>query len=180
LRASPAVNFGGIGAVIGHELTHAFDDQGARYDASGNLARWWQPETEREFGRRTQCLIDQYGSYEVSGGTRINGANTVGENIADIGGVKLSFAAYRRVRAAASERLVAEGFNEDQQFFLGFGQAWCAKLRPDLERMLAVTDVHAPARWRVNGALSATPEFARTFRCKAGARMAPAKQCVVW
>jgi putative endopeptidase len=178
--AAIPVNFGGIGVVIGHELTHGFDDQGARYDAAGNLAGWWQPDTEQQFKQRTQCVIDQYAAYEVGGGTRINGANTVGENIADIGGVKLAFVAYRQARSAAPDTLVAEGFTEDQQFFLGFGQAWCAKLRPDLERLLAVTDVHAPAHWRVNGALSATPEFAAAFRCKRGAPMVPAKQCVVW
>ena len=179
-RSAVPVNFGGIGVVIGHELTHGFDDQGARYDAAGNLAGWWQPETEARFLQRTRCVIDQYGSYDAGGGTRLNGANTVGENIADIGGVKLSLAAYRKLRAAAAEAVVADGFTEDQQFFLGFGQAWCAKLRPDLERLLAVTDVHAPARWRVNGALSATPEFARAFRCTAASKMVPAKQCVIW
>jgi len=166
--------------VVGHELTHGFDDQGAQYDAIGNLVDWWQPDTERQFKQRTQCVIDQYSGYEVSGATRLSGANTVGENIADIGGVKLSLAAYRALRAAAPEAIVADGFTEDQQFFLGFGQAWCAKMRPDFEKLLAATDVHAPAKWRVNGALSATPEFARAFRCKAGSKMAPAKQCVVW
>jgi len=125
-------------------------------------------------------VIDQYNGYEVTGGTRLNGANTVGENIADIGGVKLSLAAYRQLRSTAPDAVIAEGFTEDQQFFLGFGQAWCAKVRPDFERLLATIDVHSPARWRVNGALSATPDFARAFRCKTGSKMVPAKQCVIW
>ena len=180
LRASLAVNLGGIGVVVGHELTHGFDDQGAQYDAAGNLVNWWQPDTEHQFRQRTRCVIDQYSGYEISAGTRVNGANTVGENLADIGGVKLALAALHQLRAAAPDTVVAGGFTEDQQLFLGFGQAWCAKARPDYERLVAMRDVHAPPRWRVNGALSATPEFARTFRCKAGARMAPAKQCVVW
>ena len=180
LTAAIPVNLGGMGVVVGHELTHGFDDQGAQYDAAGNLVNWWQPDTEQQFKQRTRCVIDQYSSYEVGGGTRLNGANTVGENIADIGGVKLALAAYRQLRSAALDAVVADGFTEDQQFFLGFGQAWCAKMRPDFERMLAAIDVHAPARWRVDGALSATPDFARAFRCKAGAKMVPANQCVVW
>jgi putative endopeptidase len=179
VQASIAVNLGGMGVVVGHELTHGFDDQGAQYDALGNLANWWQAATEQQFHQRTQCVIDQYSGYEASG-TRLNGANTAGENIADIGGVKLAFAAYRQLRGSASETIVADGFTEDQQFFLGFGQAWCAKLRPDFEKLLATVDVHSPAKWRVNGALSATPEFAKAFRCRAGTKMVPIKQCVVW
>jgi len=180
VEASIPVNLGGIGVVVGHELTHGFDDQGAQYDAAGNLVNWWQPDTEQQFKQRTQCVIDQYNGYEVAGNTRLNGANTVGENIADIGGVKLALAAYRQLRSAAPDTVVADGFTEDQQFFLGFGQAWCAKQRPDYEKLLATVDVHAPARWRVNGALSATPEFARAFGCKTGSKMVPVKQCVVW
>jgi putative endopeptidase len=180
VESSIPVNLGGMGMVVGHELTHGFDDQGAQYDALGNLANWWHPETERQFKQRTQCVIDQYSHYEVSGQTKLNGANTVGENIADIGGVKLSLAACRQLRASAPDTVIADGFTEDQQFFLGFGQAWCAKMRPDFEKLLATIDVHSPARWRVNGALSATPEFGKAFHCKAGAKMVPAAQCVVW
>jgi putative endopeptidase len=178
--AQASVNLGGIGVVVGHELTHGFDDQGAQYDALGNLASWWQPDTEQQFKQRTRCVIDQYNGYEIAGHTQVNGANTVGENIADIGGVKLSLAAYRRLRSSAADTVVADGFTEDQQFFLGFGQAWCAKMRPDFEKLLATIDVHAPARWRVNGALSATPDLGKAFHCKAGSKMVPAQQCVVW
>jgi len=178
--AAVPVNLGAIGVVVGHEVTHGFDDQGVQYDALGNLTDWWQPETQRQFQQRTRCVVDQYNGYEVAGGTRLDGANTVGENIADIGGVKLAYAAYRRLREAAPETTTADGFTEDQQFFLGFGQSWCAKLRPDFERLMATTDVHAPPRWRVDGALAATPEFARAFRCKTGSKMVPAQQCVVW
>ncbi|MDX2091783.1 MAG: M13 family metallopeptidase [Kofleriaceae bacterium] len=177
--AAIPVNLGGMGMVVGHELTHGFDDQGAQYDADGNLKNWWDPSTEKEFKARTQCVIDQYNQYEVVGG-RVNGANTVGENIADIGGVKLALAAYRSLRASAPDTIVADGFTEDQQFFLGFGQAWCAKMRPDYEQLVATVDEHSPAKWRVNGTLQATPEFAKAFRCKASAKMRPAKQCVVW
>jgi putative endopeptidase len=180
VESSIPVNLGGIGVVVGHELTHGFDDQGAQYDALGNLVNWWQADTEQQFRQRTQCVIQQYSGYEVSGNVPLNGANTVGENIADIGGVKLALSAYRRLRSAAPESVVADGFTEDQQFFLSFGQAWCAKMRPDFEKLLATIDVHSPARWRVNGALSATPDFARAFRCHAGSKMVPVKQCVVW
>ncbi len=178
--ASIPVNLGGMGVVVGHELTHGFDDQGAQYDADGNLKDWWQPETEKQFKTRTACVVDQYGKYEVSGGHKLNGANTLGENIADIGGVKLALAGYRALRSTAPDTVVADGFTEDQQFFLGFGQAWCAKMRPDYEQLLATVDVHSPAKWRVNGALTATPDFSKAFRCKATAKMRPANQCVVW
>ena len=177
--ASIPVNLGGMGVVVGHELTHGFDDQGAQYDANGNLRDWWQADTEKAFKARTQCVIDEYSQFEVSG-TKLNGANTVGENIADIGGVKLALAAYRSLRAPAPDTVVADGFTEDQQFFLGFGQAWCAKMRPEYEKRAVMLDVHSPAKWRVNGALSSTPDFAKTWGCKAGAKMKPTNQCVVW
>ncbi len=173
------VNLGAMGMVVGHELTHGFDDQGSQYDAVGNLTNWWQPETEKKFKERTQCVVDQYSKYEVSG-VKVNGANTVGENIADIGGIKLAFNAYRNLRSTAKDTVVADGFTEDQQFFLSFAQAWCAKARPEYEKMLANVDVHSPAKWRVNGTAAATPEFAKVFRCKIGTKLAPAKQCVVW
>jgi putative endopeptidase len=181
--AAVPVNLGAMGMVVGHELTHGFDDQGAQYDADGNMTNWWEPATQKEFKARTSCVVDQYSAYPVGDGTsgaKLNGANTVGENIADIGGVKLALSAYRSLRAPAPDTVVADGFTEDQQFFLGFGQAWCAKMRPDYEQMLVNVDVHSPAKWRVNGALQATPDFAKAFRCKAGSAMRPAKQCVVW
>jgi putative endopeptidase len=173
------VNLGGMGVVVGHELTHGFDDQGAQYDAFGNLTDWWKPETAKQFKQRTQCVIDQYSKYEVSG-TKLNGANTVGENIADIGGVKLALSAYRSLRAPAPDTVIADGFTEDQQFFIGYGQAWCAKARPDYEKLRATIDEHSPPKWRVNGAVSATPDFSKAFRCKSGSKMRPANQCVVW
>jgi putative endopeptidase len=168
------VNLGGMGMVVGHELTHGFDDQGAQYDAQGNMKNWWQPETEKQFKQRTSCVIEQYNKYAL------NGANTVGENIADIGGVKLALAAYRSLRASAPETVVADGFTEDQQFFLAVGQVWCAKTRPEFEKMLITVDVHSPPKWRVNGSVSSTPDFAKAFRCKTGSKMRPANQCVVW
>jgi predicted metalloendopeptidase len=163
----------------GPRATHGFDDQARSTTPPATSPTGGSPTPSSSSGS-TRCVIDQYTGYEVTGGTKLNGANTVGENIADIGGIKLSFAAYRQLRSAAPDAVVADGFTEDQQFFLGFGQAWCAKTRPDYERLLAMTDVHAPPRWRVNGALSATPDFGRAFRCKTGSKMVPTRQCVVW
>ncbi|HEY5928622.1 MAG TPA: M13 family metallopeptidase [Kofleriaceae bacterium] len=179
LDHSIAVNLGGMGMVVGHELTHGFDDQGAQFDAVGNMTNWWQPETEKQFKQRTQCVADQYSAYDA-GGMKLNGKLTLGENIADIGGIKLALAAYRQLRSSAPDTDVADGFTEDQQFFLSFGQTWCAKMRPEMESMLVTVDPHSPPRWRVNGSMAATPDFAKAFRCKAGAKMRPAKQCVVW
>jgi putative endopeptidase len=179
LHAAASVNLGAIGMIVGHELTHGFDDQGSQFDAVGNLTNWWEPATLAQFQTRTWCVIDQYARYDVAG-VKLSGANTVGENIADIGGVKLSLTAMRTLRAAAPETVVADGFTEDQQFFLGFGQAWCTKMRPDLEKLMVATDEHSPPIWRVNGALAATPEFARAFSCRAGQRLAPVKPCAVW
>jgi putative endopeptidase len=176
---SIAVNLGGMGMVVGHELTHGFDDQGSQFDAKGNMANWWAPETEKEFKARTQCVIDQYASYEA-GGAKLNGKLTAGENIADIGGIKLALAAYRQMRSSAAETDIADGFTEDQQFFLSFGQTWCAKMRPEIESMLVTVDPHSPPKWRVNGTLAATPDFAKAFRCKVGAKLRPKNACVVW
>jgi putative endopeptidase len=174
-----AVNLGGMGMVVGHELTHGFDDQGAQFDARGNMTNWWAPETEKQFKQRTQCVIDQYSAYPAGGG-KVNGALTAGENIADIGGLKLALAAYRALRAPAPRTDIADGFTEDQQFFLSFGQTWCAKMRPEYESMLVTVDPHSPAQWRVNGTLAASPDFAKAFRCKLGAKLKPKDACVVW
>ncbi|HEY4183041.1 MAG TPA: M13 family metallopeptidase [Kofleriaceae bacterium] len=179
VASSIPVNLGAMGIVVGHELTHGFDDQGAQYDSDGNLVNWWQESTQKEFAARTKCVVDQYSKYEIAG-TKVKGELTQGENIADIGGTKLALSAYRSLRSSSPDTQVADGFTEDQQFFISFGQAWCAKELPDYEKMLATVDPHSPPKWRVNGALQATPDFAKTFRCKAGSKMAPVKACVVW
>jgi predicted metalloendopeptidase len=125
-------------------------------------------------------VIDQYSKYEPEPGVFLKGAQTVGENIADIGGVKLALSAYRSLRSSAPDTVVADGFTEDQQFFLGYGQAWCAKQRPEFAKQAVMSDPHSPARFRVIGALSATPEFSKAWGCKAGSKMRPANACVVW
>jgi putative endopeptidase len=180
VKSGVAVNLGAIGMVVGHELTHGFDDEGSQYDAKGNLSDWWAPEVGKSFKEKTQCVARQYSEYEVQPGLPINGQLTLGENIADLGGVKLAFAAYRTLRQAAPERIIAEGFNEDQQFFLAVGQAWCAKGRPEFERMMVQVNPHSAPRFRVRGALSGLPEFAAAFSCPADAPMLAKNACSVW
>ena len=180
VSAAVAVNLGGMGMVVGHELTHGFDDQGAKFDAAGNLKNWWSSSVEPRFNEKTQCVADQYAGYEALPGLKLNGKLTLGENVADLGGIKLAFRAYRRMRAGAKERVVAEGFSEDQQFFLSVGQTWCAKYREEYARLVAQVDPHSPPKWRVNGPLSNLPEFAQAFKCAAGTTMRPQKTCAVW
>jgi putative endopeptidase len=175
-----AANAGGIGMVIGHELTHGFDDQGAQFDAQGNMSMWWQPADYEKFQAGGQCLVDQYGTFEALPGKFVNGQLTLGENIADVGGIKLAFHAYRALREAAAQRFVADGFTEDQQFFLGVGQAWCYEDREDEALQRLTTDPHSPPRWRVNGSLRNLPEFRAAFACAEGAPMAPAQACEIW
>lgn len=177
---SVAANLGGIGMVIGHELTHGFDDQGAQFDADGNLKNWWSKDDAAKFAEKGRCVADQYSSFEAAPKAFINGRLTLGENIADLGGVKMAFKAYRSLRKDAPKVYVADGFSEDQQFFLAVGQSWCAKMRPaELQRRL-IGDVHSPAKFRVYGALRNLPEFGDAFRCAPGTPMRPAKSCSVW
>jgi predicted metalloendopeptidase len=175
---SVAANMGGIGMVIGHELTHGFDDQGAQFDANGNLVNWWQADDKAAFDTRATCVVGQYASFEAAPKQFINGELTLGENIADLGGVKVAFRAYQKLRTGSP--VVADGFTEDQQFFLGVAQAWCNKNRPaEAQRRLTV-DPHSPAKFRIYGALRNLPEFAQAFSCAAGTPMHPAQTCSVW
>jgi len=177
---SIAANMGGIGMVIGHELTHGFDDSGAQFDATGNLANWWAADDKAKFDARGKCLADQYAGFEAAPKQFVNGALTLGENIADLGGVKMAFKAYRSLRANADKAYVADGFSEDQLFFLAVGQAWCTRSRPaEIVRRLTV-DPHAPPKFRIYGALRNLPEFAQAFSCAAGTPMRPAQACSVW
>jgi putative endopeptidase len=175
-----AANLGGIGMIIGHELTHAFDDRGAQFDADGNLRNWWHEDDLARFLDRRSCVADLYSTFEVLPGKFIQGALTVSENIADMGGVKMAFQAYRALRKDAPRTYVADGYTEDQQFFIAAGQAWCARERPaETERRLGVHP-YSPPKFRVYGALRGLPEFAEAFRCVAGTPMRPAKTCTVW
>ncbi|RYE92209.1 MAG: M13 family peptidase, partial [Myxococcales bacterium] len=179
-KASVAVNMGAMGMVVGHELTHGFDDEGSQFAGNGNLENWWTPAVREKFDKKGTCVADQYGAYETLSGLKLNGRLTLGENIADMGGVKLAFAAYRDLRKDAAEELVAEGFTEDQQFFLSVGQVWCSKARDEYARNAVKVDPHSPARFRVNGSLANLPEFGRAFACAPGKPMTPANACEVW
>jgi len=174
------VNLGAMGMVVGHELTHGFDDEGAQFAGNGNLENWWEPKVGELFKEKTSCVADQYSGYEPLPGLNIDGKLTLGENIADLGGLKLAFMAYRTMRKGAANQVVAGGFTEDQQFFLSHAQAWCTKGREEFERMLVQVDAHSPPRFRVNGPLSNLPEFAKAFSCAEGTAMHPKKMCAVW
>ncbi|MBI3297806.1 MAG: M13 family metallopeptidase [Elusimicrobia bacterium] len=171
-----ALNLGGIGAVIGHELTHGFDDQGRKFDAKGNMEDWWTAEDAKAFEERAACFVDQYGSYESLPGVTLNGKLTLGENTADNGGLRVA----QMALDAAPPTDPGDGFTARQRLFLGFSQVWCQNRTEAVARMLAVVDPHSAAEWRVNGPLSNMPEFAASFACKAGDRMVRPKPCRVW
>ena len=175
-----AFNLGAIGVVIGHEMTHGFDDQGRKFDAKGNLSDWWTPEDARKFEEKSQCLVDQYGSYEAVPGVKLNGKLTLGENTADNGGVRLATMALDALKKAKAVGGLVDGFTPEQRLYLGFAQVWCSNQTEESARLLAQVDPHSAPRWRVIGPLSNTPEFAKAFSCKPGDAMVPAKTCRVW
>jgi endothelin-converting enzyme/putative endopeptidase len=179
---SPAMNFGAIGVVVGHELTHGFDDEGRQFDAEGNLRDWWSQPIGAEFDRRAACVEKQFDEYVAVDDVHVKGKLTLGENIADLGGLKLSFATMQRAEKEHPATPTLGGFTPEQQFFLGFAQAWCTNIRPEEARMRASVDPHSPSRWRVDGPLSNLPEFASTFQCKEGDKMVrpQEKRCSIW
>jgi putative endopeptidase len=179
-EATIAVNLGGMGMVVGHELTHGFDDQGSQFDAKGNLSGWWDELTRKAFDQKTKCVEQQYDRFEALPGVTLDGKLTLGENIADAGGVKLAFRAYRSLRENAHEVYIADGLDEDQQFFVALGQVWCSKYREEFARARATTDTHSQPNWRVNGSLMNTPDFANAFNCPEGSPMKPKSACEVW
>jgi predicted metalloendopeptidase len=179
----PAVNFGSTGGgTIGHEMTHGFDDEGSQFDADGNLRDWWTAATKTKFGVATKCVVDQYAKYEAVPGVKLDGKLTAGENIADNGGVKLAYEAYKAWRAAqpvAPPRSV-DGHSDDQLYFLAYAQSWCDKATPESLETAAHSNPHSPPTWRVNGVIVNQPGFGAAFRCAAGTAMNPGKQCAVW
>ncbi|CAJ0920091.1 unnamed protein product, partial [Mesorhabditis belari] len=180
-----SLNYGGIGAVIGHEITHGFDDQGSQFDKDGNLKNWWDGATREKFEERTQCIIDQYAAQIVPGtsGLHLNGKLTQGENIADNGGVKQAYKAYKRyLEKNGAEATIPglEKYTNDQMFFIGYAQTWCNKMTPEATVRLILTDPHAPGMFRVNVVLQNQPEFSHAFSCPPDAKMNPPKRCVVW
>jgi putative endopeptidase len=181
-KAGDAVNYGAVGHVIGHELTHAFDDEGRQFDAEGNLKNWWQKNDETEFKKLADCFVNEYGSFSPVPGIELNGQLTLGENTADNGGVRLAYLALLDDLTKEKKPLNSEvdGYTEAQQFFLGFAQVWCENQRPEESRLLAQTDPHSPAKFRVDGVVPNLPEFSAAFGCKAPDPMFSAKGCRVW
>jgi endothelin-converting enzyme/putative endopeptidase len=177
-----ALNFGGIGMVVGHELTHGFDDEGRQFDADGNLRDWWTPGVSAEFDRRASCVEKQFDDYVPVDDQHIKGKLTLGENIADLGGVKLAHSAFARAERESGATPTVGGFTPQQQFFLGFAQAWCANYRPEALRLLVATNPHSPPRYRVMGPLANSPEFVAAFQCKEASPMIRSKEkrCQVW
>jgi endothelin-converting enzyme/putative endopeptidase len=178
-----AVNMGGIGVVIGHELTHGFDDQGRKFDPQGNLRDWWTEQDGKEFEKRASCVADEYSNFVAVDDLKLNGRLTLGENTADNGGARIALMALREMIAAdksgkAGEKI--DGYTPEQRFFLGFGRVWCEKRRPELARMLVNTDPHSPGRYRVNGVVQNMPEFQQAWGCKAGQAMVRENACRVW
>lgn len=177
--ADDAVNYGGIGAVIGHEISHGFDDQGRQYDAKGNLRDWWTAEDAKNYGARAACIEQQFSGYQVADGLYQNGKLVLGESIGDLGGLKLAYLAYKK-SLQGKEAPVIDGFTGDQRFFLGWAQVWASNSTPEAERLQTQTDPHPLARFRVNGPLSNMPEFAAAFGCKKGDPMVRETPCAVW
>ena len=182
-QADDAVNFGGIGIVIGHELTHGFDDQGRKFDPQGNLRDWWTAQDGTEFEKRASCIADEYGSFVAVDDLKLNGRLTLGENTADNGGARIALMALEHMMSADQANSTAATGGEytpRQRFFLGFGRAWCEKRRPEYSRMLVSVDPHSPGKYRVNGVVQNMPEFQKAFNCKAGQPMVRENACRVW
>jgi endothelin-converting enzyme/putative endopeptidase len=178
-----AVNFGGIGLVIGHELTHGFDDQGRKYDPQGNLHDWWTPEDGKEFEQRVSCVADEYSGFVAVDDKKLNGRLTLGENTADNGGARIALMALEHMIAddkTGKEGQKIDGYTPEQRFFLGFGRVWCEKRRPEVARVRVLTDPHSPGKYRVNGVVQNMPEFQKAWGCKPGQAMVAANACHVW
>ena len=180
-QATDPVNFGAMGMVVGHELTHGFDDQGRKFDARGNLTDWWTPASGKAFVERADCVKRQFDGYTVLDELHLNGGLTLGENVADLGGLKLAYAAMQAYAREHPDRRPPEGrFTPEQQFFLGTAQMWCTNATPEELRRRVATDPHAPPAYRVNGPMSNLLQFQQAFGCKAGDKMVAQNRCEVW
>jgi predicted metalloendopeptidase len=170
-KADDAVNYGGMGAVIGHEMTHGFDDQGRQFDATGNLRDWWTPESAKNYTQRSKAVVDQYAAYEALPGLKLNGELTQGENIADIGGVKLAYMALQKALSKKGPQAKIDGFTQEQRFFLGFAQIWRNNQRDEDLKLQVATNPHSPGRFRTIGPLSNLVEFQKAFDIPDGSPM---------
>jgi endothelin-converting enzyme/putative endopeptidase len=178
-RIDDAVNYGGIGAVIGHELTHGFDDSGSQFDANGNLSNWWTEADRKAFDGREECFVKEYGNFIATDNVHLNGKLTLGENTADNGGLRIALMALLDVLDGKKIQPI-DGYTPEQRLFISWGQVWCQNQTPESLRLLTATDPHSPGKDRVNGVVQNMPEFRKAWGCKDGQPMAPANACRVW
>jgi predicted metalloendopeptidase len=181
MRADDAVNYGGIGAVIGHEISHGFDDKGSLSDGDGNLRDWWTKEDRARFQAKADAMVAQYSGYSPLPGYNVNGALTLGENIGDNSGVAIAYKAYK-LSLGGKPAPVIDGFTGDQRFFMGFGQVWRMKMREEQQIVQVKTDPHSPGQFRTNGTMVNQPAFYEAFGVKPGDKMyvAPDKRVIIW
>jgi predicted metalloendopeptidase len=186
-RASPSwLNSGAMGVIMGHELTHGFDDQGRQFDSEGNLRNWWDQKVLEKFNQKTNCVVNEYNAFEVLPKTYVNGKLTLGENIADQGGMKLAHQAWKAKQTSKDQpkdqpkNQKEENPTPEHKFFIAFAQSWCQKEHEPFTRLRITIDPHSPSRFRVNGVISQFEPFANAFHCSPGTKMAPAQRCEVW
>jgi endothelin-converting enzyme/putative endopeptidase len=178
-KSDDAPNYGDTGGTIGHELTHGFDDEGRQFDAQGNLRDWWTAQDAKEFEKRASCISDQYSQYVIVDDIKINGELTLGEDVADLGGLLLAYLAWQDETREKKLQPI-EGLGPEQRFFVGYGQGWCTNLRPEVQRLRAITDPHSPPIYRTNGVVGNMPEFQKAFSCKPGSPMVRSEPCKIW
>ena len=179
LHSDAAPNYGDTGGTVGHELTHGFDDEGRQFDAQGNLRDWWTPEDAKQFQQRADCISNQYSGYTIIDDIKINGKLTLGEDVADLGGLILAWVAWKQDTQGQKLELI-DGLTPEQRFFVGYGQSWCGETRDETKRLRAKVDPHSPNKYRTNGVVSNMPEFQEAFHCKSGQPMVNANRCRVW
>jgi endothelin-converting enzyme/putative endopeptidase len=182
VKATDAVNYGAIGVVIGHEISHGFDDQGAQYDSIGRLSNWWTADDLKKFQAKTQCVVNQFDGYYIEPNIHHNGKLVLGESIGDLAGVKIAYLAFQKSQQGKPPAPVLDGFTPDQQFFIAWGQFRGDETRPETQRLMVQGDPHPVAKFRVIGPLSNFPPFASAFSCKPDSAMVrpAAQRCVVW
>jgi endothelin-converting enzyme/putative endopeptidase len=181
-KEDDAANYGDMGSTVGHELTHGFDDEGRQYDKDGNLKNWWTKDDEQKFNERAECMVKQYDAIEPVPGVHLNGKLTLGENLADLGGLWLAWIAWLDKADAAHIDMNAktDGYTPEQRFWIAYAQQWCTQTRPEQLRTQAQTNPHAPDEYRTNTVLQDLPEFAKSFNCKKEAKMVSPKPCRIW
>jgi putative endopeptidase len=177
--ADDAINYGGIGFTIGHEITHGFDNRGSKFDGAGNLISWWTADDRRKFEEKASCVINQYNAYEVVPGVNMNGELTLSENIADLGGLAIAYEAFKKAQAQNPGKTI-DGFTPEQRFFLSYARTFAAKITPEAAKVQTQNDPHSIGRFRVNGVLPNMPEFAEAFGCKIGKPMVRENRCRIW